>query len=111
MPGHRLIQIVAAESPPEKDALFEKWYTEVHIPMLFEYEGVKQVSRYRLQGDNKQCSRYLTIYEFDSKEAMAGFAESKAFAAAVADFEDKKEAVGFTARWVGIYELIKRWER
>ncbi len=111
VPGYKLIQIVAAESTPEKDADFEKWYTEVHIPMLFQYEGVKQVSRYRLKVDDKQLSRYLTMYEFDNEQDMAGFPNSPAFAAAVADFEDKKEAVGFTSRWVGVYERIKVWQK
>jgi len=111
VPSHKLIQIVAAESTPEKDAKFDKWYTEAHVPMLFEFEGVKQASRYRLKGKDKKCSRYLTIYEFDSEEALAAFPESSAFAAAVADFEDKKEAVGFTMRWAGVYERIKSWER
>jgi len=112
VPSHKLIQIVAAESStPEKDAKFEKWYTQVHVPMLFQYEGVKQVSRYRLKGEDKQLSKYMTIYEFDSEEEMAAFPKSKAFAEAIADFEDKKETVGFTPRWVGVYERIKVWER
>ena len=111
MPNYRLIQIVAAESPPEKDAAFDKWYTEEHVPMLFDFPGVKQASRYRLKGDNKQCARYLTIYEFESEDALAAFPKSPAFAAAVADFENRKEEVGFTMKWAGVYELIKSWER
>jgi len=111
MPGHKLIQIVAAESTPEKDAAFEKWYTEVHIPMLFGYEGVKQVSRYRRKGEDKNLCKYLSIYEFDSEDAMGGFTKSQAFLDAVADFEDKKDIVGFTGKWVGVYERIKVWEK
>ena len=111
MPNNLLIQIVAAESTPEKDAAFDKWYTEEHVPMLFGFKGVKQASRYRLKGDNKQCARYLAIYEFESEETLAAFPKSPAFAAAVKDYENKKEDVGFTMRWAGVYELIKSWER
>jgi heme-degrading monooxygenase HmoA len=111
MPSHKIIQIVAAESTPEKDAKFDKWYREVHIPMLFEYEGVKEVNRYRLKGDFKGCSKYLTMYEFDTEEEMAGFAKSPAFAAAVADFEDKKDTVGFISKWFAVYEKIKTWKK
>lgn len=111
MPSHKLIQIVAAESTPEKDAAFEKWYREVHVPILFGYKGVKQISRYRLKGDDKQCSRYLTVYEFDNEEELKAFPESPAFKAAIDDFEKNKDAVGFTQRWVGVYELIKSWEK
>jgi hypothetical protein len=111
MPGHKLVQIVAAESTPEKDAAFEKWYTGVHIPMLFGYEGVKQVTRYRLKGEDKNLCKYLTMYEFDSEEGMAGFIKSPAFTEAIADFENNKDRVGFTSRWVGVYERIKVWNK
>jgi heme-degrading monooxygenase HmoA len=111
MPSHKLIQVVAAESSPEKDAKFEKWYTEVHIPMLFKYEGVKEINRYRLKGNDKQCSKYMTIYEFDNENDLAAFPKSQAFTDAVADFEDKKDTVGFISRWAGVYERIKSWEK
>ena len=111
MPSHKIIQIVAAESPMEKDEIFDKWYKEVHIPTLFEYKEVKEINRYRLKGDDKNCSRYLTIYEFDSEEDMQGFAKSKAFANAIKDFDDNHERVGFISRWFGIYELEKTMKR
>jgi uncharacterized protein (TIGR02118 family) len=111
MPSNLIIQIVAAESTPEKDAAFDKWYTEKHVPMLFEFEGVKQASRYRLKGDNKQCCKYLTIYEFESEAALAAFPKSPAFAAAVEDYENTHEEINFTMRWAGVYERIRSWER
>lgn len=111
MPSHKLIQIVASESTPEKEAKFNKWYTEVHVPMFFEYKGLKQVTRYQLKGEDKNCAKFLSIYEFDTEEALADFPKSQAFAKAVVDFEDKKETVGFTPRWAGVYERIKTWER
>ncbi len=111
MPSHKIIQVVAAESPMEKDAIFDKWYKDVHIPTLFEYKGVKEINRYRLKGDDKNCSKYLTIYEFDNEDDMAGFAKSKAFANAIKDYEDHKETVGFISRWFGIYELVKTMKR
>ena len=111
MPNNFLIQIVASESTPEKEAEFDRWYTDVHVPMLFEFEGVKQASRYRRKGDNEQCAKYLAIYEFESEEALEAFPKSAAFAAAVADFEDKKEDTGFSMKWAGLYERIKSWER
>jgi len=111
MPNNLLIQIVAAESTPEKDAIFDKWYTEEHVPMLFEFPGVKQASRYRLKGEGAQCAKYLAIYEFESEAALEAFPKSHAFANAIKDFEDKKEATGFTMKWAGVYERIQSWER
>jgi heme-degrading monooxygenase HmoA len=111
MPNNLLIQIVAAESTPEKDTEFDKWYTDVHVPMLFGFKGVKQASRYRLKGDGPGCAKYLTIYEFESEAALAAFPKSPAFADAIEDFENKKEKVGFTMKWAGVYELVKSWQR
>jgi hypothetical protein len=111
MPSHKLIQIVAAESTPEKDAAFDKWYTQVHIPTLFQFKGVKKIGRYRRKGDDKQLCKYMTIYEFDNEEDLAAFPKSQAFAEAIKDFDDNKDRVGFTSRWFGVYECTKTWEK
>ena len=106
-----IIQIVASQSSPEKEAKFDKWYTEVHVPMLFEFNGVKQASRYQRIGENEECAKYLAIYEFESKEALESFPRSPEFAAAIDDFEKQREEVGFGIKWAASYELIKSWER
>ncbi|MGD1118585.1 MAG: DUF4286 family protein [Dehalococcoidales bacterium] len=112
MPSHKLIQIVAAESTPEKDAAFEKWYTGKHIPTFLKFAGLKQVNRYKLKGDISQnCSKYLTIYEFDTEADLAAFPKSPAFAEAVEDFEKMKDKIAFTGKWAAVYELIKTWEK
>ena len=56
MAENKIIQIVASESTPEKEGEFNRWYTDVHVPMLFGYKGVKQASRYRLMGENENTS-------------------------------------------------------
>ena len=111
MPSNNIIQIVASESTPEKEAEFNKWYTEVHVPMLFAYEGVKQASRYQRIADYGQGAKFLAIYEFEDKEAMDAFPESDAFADAIQDFENNKEALGFTMKWAASYELMKSYEK
>ena len=111
MPNHKIIQIVASESTPEKEAAFNKWYSEVHVPMLFAYEGVKQASRYQRIGDDEQGAKFLAIYEFETKEDMDAFPESVAFADAIEDFENNKEALGFTMKWAASYELLKSYEK
>ena len=111
MPTNKIIQIVASESTPEKEAKFNKWYTEVHIPMLMGYKGVKQASRYQRIGNDELGAKFLAIYEFETKEKMEAFPESDAFSDAIADFEANKERVGFTMKWVASYELIKSYEK
>jgi hypothetical protein len=111
MAGNKIIQIVASHSTPEKEAEFNKWYSEVHVPMFFGYKGLKQASRYKRIGDDNKNAKYLAVYEFESTEALDGFPKSSEFAAAVEDFEKRKEAVGFTAKWSASYELITTLQR
>lgn len=106
-----IIQIVASQSIPEKETEFNRWYTDVHVPMLFECKGVKQASRYRRMDDDEKSAKYLAIYEFESEEALVAFPASPEFAATVKDFENKKEAVGFSMKWAASYELIRSWKR
>ena len=60
MPENLIIQIVASESTPEKEAEYNKWYTDVHVPMLFEHKGLKKAARYRLMGENNEHAKFCT---------------------------------------------------
>jgi len=111
MPDNMYILIVASQSSPEKEDEYNRWYTEVHLPLLFGYRGVKKASRYRRTGDDDKSGKYLAIYEFESEEALEAFPESPEFKAAIQDFENMKEEVGFDPKWSTSYELIKSWER
>ena len=111
MASYKIIQIVASQSTPEREEEFNRWYTDVHVPMFFGYDGLKKASRYRRIGDTGDIARYLAIYEFEDQETLAAFLKSEAFAEAVKDFEDRKEAVGFEMKWAASYELIKSWSR
>ncbi|UCD08837.1 MAG: hypothetical protein JSU79_10850 [Dehalococcoidales bacterium] len=111
MASYKIIQIVASQSTPDKEEEFNRWYTDVHVPMFFGFDGLKQAGRYRCIGDAGDNARYLAIYEFEDEEALAAFPKSEAFAEAVKDFEERKEAVGFEIKWAGSYELIKSWSR
>jgi hypothetical protein len=109
--GRNVILIVANEPSVEREAEYNEWYTDRHVPMMFKFKGMKKASRYRLSGENKEGSRYLAIYEFDSKEALEEFPKSPEFAAAVKDFDEKWKDGGFERKWGAAYELIKSWEK
>jgi uncharacterized protein (TIGR02118 family) len=111
MASNLIIQIVASESTPEKEKEYDDWYTNKHVPMLFEYKGMKAASRYRLKGDAEGAARYLTFYEFESEEAQKAFMDSPAFNAAIEDFEKTKDKVEIQIKWAAGYELIRAWER
>jgi antibiotic biosynthesis monooxygenase (ABM) superfamily enzyme len=109
--GHNIVLIVANEPGPGLEAEYNEWYTGKHIPMMFEFKGLKKASRYRRLDDIKGCSKYLAIYEFDNAEDMAAFSRSPEFAAAIKDFEKQWQGGGFERKWNATYELIKTWEK
>ena len=112
MPAHKIMQIIASESTPEKENDFNIWYSDIHLPMLFGYKGVKRASRYQLIGDNDESNaKFLAIYEFDSREDMDAFPDSQAFKDAIKDFDENHETLGFKMKWVAAYELISELER
>jgi hypothetical protein len=108
---HRILLIVANEPSAEREAEYNEWYTEKHVPMMFRFKGMKKASRYRLSDENKESSKYLAVYEFDSKEGLEAFPKSPEFAAAVKDFDEKWKDGGFERKWGASYELIKSWEK
>jgi heme-degrading monooxygenase HmoA len=111
MAGNKIVQIVASQSSPAKEDEYNRWYSEVHLPMLFGFEGVKRASRYKLIGDNPVHNRFLAIYEFETREDMDAFTKSPAFAAAIEDFENRKDDLGFEMKWAASYELISTLSR
>ena len=111
MAGNTIIQIVASQSSHADDEAWNKWYTEVHVPMLFGFKGVKRASRYKLIGDDPVQAKYLAVYEFETAEDHAAFPKSAAFAAAVEDFENRKDELGFDMKWGASYELVSTIER
>lgn len=111
MPDNMMVQIVASESTPAKEAAYNRWYTDVHVPMLFKYRGMKQASRYRRVGEDDSSAKYLAFYEFESREALSAFPSSPEFAAAVEDYEKVKDELGFNMKWAASYELIKIFRR
>jgi antibiotic biosynthesis monooxygenase (ABM) superfamily enzyme len=107
----RILNIVATECPPEDDAKFNKWYNEVHIPLLFKYKGLKKVTRYQRMGDGGgQGAKYLAIYEYDNKDEMNAFPKTPEFKAAIDEMNGTWKGK-FSIKWAANYEPIKTWER
>ena len=106
-----VMNIVASDCAADKEAAFIKWYNEVHIPMLFKYQGMKRVTRYQLIGESKEQARYLACYEYESKEDMEALHQSPEFAAAIEEMRETWKDGGFEIKWAAQYEPIKSWER
>jgi uncharacterized protein (TIGR02118 family) len=111
MDSKSTLKIVASECGIDDEDKFNKWYNEVHIPLLLKYRGITRVGRYKQLDDNKEHPKYLAFYEFESKEAMDAFEDSPEFATAMKDMDKAGKNSGFEIKWVVAYEPIKTWEK
>jgi uncharacterized protein (TIGR02118 family) len=107
----RVLNIVATECPPKNDAKFNKWYDEVHIPMLFKYQGMKKVTRYKILDEKQEKPRYIAVYEYNTKEDLNALTASPEFKAAIEEMQETWKGQMFDIKWAVSCEPIKTWER
>jgi antibiotic biosynthesis monooxygenase (ABM) superfamily enzyme len=107
----RIINIVATECAPENDAKFNKWYDEVHIPMLMKFKGIKKVTRYRLIEENAPRPKFIAVYEYDNRKDFDGLTQSAEFQAAIAEMNETWKDPKIDIKWAVSGEPIKTWEQ
>ena len=107
MAKSRIINIVATECIPGNEAKFNKWYNEVHIPMLMKFKGIKKVTRYKVMDESKEKGKYMAVYEYDSKEDMAALNASPEFKAAIEEMNQTWKGQMFDLKWAMGCEPIK----
>lgn len=103
-----MINIVATQCQPIDEEKFNKWYNEVHIPMLMKFKGLKGVSRYKSISESSQSPRYIAIYKFGSFKDFEAFNKSPELAAAL---KEMQESWGTRVELMSRiqYELIKEF--
>jgi len=70
-----VIFVVRANVNKDKEAAFNKWYNEEHVPQLLRYNGAVSARRYKkILGDEKY--EYMAVYEFPNEAVFAGFQKS-----------------------------------
>ena len=85
--GQIALFIVKATITPDKEAEFNRWYHEVHIPDVLKYPGCLSARRYKaLSGEEK--FQYMAVYEFKDQEALEGFLKSDFLKGLAKDYED-----------------------
>jgi len=99
MENKPFLNIVTTSCQPKDVEEFNKWYNEVHIPMLLKFKRLKGAARYRVLGDPINKPRFMAIYRFDSDKDFETFEKSPEAAAAS---EERRE------RWGNKIELISR---
>lgn len=106
-----VINILGTRCRPEDEEKFNKWYEEVHIPLLLRFKGLKAVTRYKITGEAEEYPKYLAIYKFDSQEAYQAYETSPELAAAREEMRETWKEGGFEIKWRVQYESMKTWER
>ncbi|OGO00393.1 MAG: hypothetical protein A2Y58_05840 [Chloroflexi bacterium RBG_13_51_52] len=107
----RILNIVATECAPKNNAKFNKWYDEVHIPMLMKYKGIKKVTRYKMLENKDKKPKYLAVYEFDTKKDLDELSKSPEFKAAIEEMQGTWKGEMFDIKWAVSAEPLKTWER
>ena len=106
-----IINIVATQCRPEDEEKFNKWYDEVHVPMLLKFRGLREVIRCKIINETEGLTNYLALYQFESQKAFAEYESSPELAAATAERKETWGEEGFSRKWRAQYEIVKTWER
>ena len=112
MDNSPVINIVGSKCRPQDEARFNKWYDEIHIPMLMKFKGLKAVTRYKLANDAKDVPSYFAIFEFGSKADLDAYNKSPELAAAREEMKQSwPEAGCFETVFRAPYQFLKNVKR
>lgn len=106
-----VIHMVATRCQPEDEEKFNRWYDEIHIPLLLKFKGMKKVTRYKIIYETEEYPKYLAMYKFESQKAYEEYETSPELAAAREEQRETWKERGFEVKWRVQYELIKTLER
>jgi hypothetical protein len=84
--------VVRATIAKEREAEFNRWYNEEHVPQVLRYNGAVSARRYRrITGEDK--FDYMAMYEFASEEVLQQFLRSDALTALRSEYDQHFGAV------------------
>jgi quinol monooxygenase YgiN len=81
------VNLITTKCRPQDEERVLKWWTEIHIPLLLKFKGLKSVTRYKLATDDKNAAYYLAVQEFGSKEDLDAYNKSPELAAVRAEMK------------------------
>ena len=77
--------VVRATITGAREAAFNKWYNEEHVPQLLQYNGAVSARRYRkILGDEKY--EYMAVYEFANEAVFERFQKSDHMKTLIKDY-------------------------
>ena len=80
--------VVKAVPPKGKEAEFNRWYNDEHVPDVLKYPGVVSARRYQaIAGEDKY--EYMAVYEIKDEATYRRFIASDHMKALVADYDKR----------------------
>lgn len=71
----KTLLVVATNCPQGKEAEFNDWYTNTHVPDILQLPGFVAATRYQILGEPRQGQgRFLAIYEVEAEDPAAAIA-------------------------------------
>jgi uncharacterized protein (TIGR02118 family) len=104
-----VLHIVGVRCEPQIEEKFVKWYNEVHIPLLLKFKGLKKATCTRAIKRSEEYPEYLSIFEFDNKQAFLDYEKSPELAAAAVERDETWKEGGWDRMWRVQYEVLKTW--
>jgi hypothetical protein len=80
---------------------------------MFEYNGIREISYVHMfmpMAQDGKSHDYVTVYDFETKEAMEAFYQSPVFTDAKKDWEETGQSV-MDLQWAACYESVISLER
>jgi antibiotic biosynthesis monooxygenase (ABM) superfamily enzyme len=96
--------VVRATIAKDREAAFNKWYNEEHVPQVLRYNGAVSARRYRKVVGEDQYE-YMAMYEFASEDVLRTFLQSDALKELRAEYDkhfgDVSQRIG--QGWVQVF--------
>jgi antibiotic biosynthesis monooxygenase (ABM) superfamily enzyme len=110
MADNPIINIVSTKCQPKDEEKFNKWYNQVHIPMLLKAPQLHEVVRYKVIEESSKSPRYIAVYKFANRKDFEAFEKGPELAAGI------KEMQGTWGKKVEItsvvaHELVKDFKK
>lgn len=106
-----VVNVVGVRCQPELEAKFNKWYHDVHIPLLLKFDGLKEVTSYKILHDNDGYPNYLTIFKFENQTAFENYEKSPELKAAKEEKAETWSSQSYENKWRIQYEELKTWRK
>jgi hypothetical protein len=102
-----VIDILEARYPKKDAGAIDKWYDEVHFPILFRSNKLRSIARYKVIDSSAEFVRYFIICRYDSENDFEVFKASREFREAG---KGRPDPGGETHAGPPVHcELVKEW--